>query len=212
VAAAGGFTAVMGPSGSGKSTLLHCVTGLDRLTSGEAYIDGSALHRMNDTELTKFRRTRLGFVFQSLNLVPLLSAQENIVLPAELAGMRYDREWFNELVGVLGLGRRLKHRPNQLSGGQQQRVAIARALLTRPALVVADEPTGALDTKAAHDVLQVLRKAVDDYGQSTLMVTHDPVAASFADRVVFIADGQPAGELLDPSVDAVLQQMRALAR
>jgi putative ABC transport system ATP-binding protein len=186
---AGRFTAVMGPSGSGKSTLLHCMAGLDRLTSGSVLVDGVELGGLSDRALTLLRRERIGFVFQGFNLVPTLSARENITLPLTLGGQRPDPAWFAEVVDAVGMGDRLRHRPSELSGGQQQRVAVARALITRPALVFADEPTGNLDTKAGAEVLTFLRRAVDELGQTVVMVTHDPLAADHADGTLRLADG-----------------------
>jgi putative ABC transport system ATP-binding protein len=186
---AGRFTAVMGPSGSGKSTLLHCLAGLDRLTSGTVLVDGVDLGSLSDKALTLLRRVRIGFVFQGFNLVPTLSARENITLPLTLGGRRPDPAWLDEVVGTVGLGDRLGHRPSELSGGQQQRVAVARALVTRPALVFADEPTGNLDTRASGEILGFLRRAVDELGQTVVMVTHDPVAAEYADGTLQLADG-----------------------
>jgi putative ABC transport system ATP-binding protein len=204
------FTAVMGPSGSGKSTLMHCTAGLDTPTSGRAFVGGQELGRLDDAALTQLRRDRIGFVFQSFNLVPTLSAAENITLPADLAGNQIDRAWFDELVGLLGLSSRLSHRPSELSGGQQQRVACARALVSRPDLIFADEPTGNLDSNASAEVLGFMRQSVVDHGQAIVMVTHDPRAASYADRVVFLADGRVVGELLAPTADSVLEQMKLL--
>jgi putative ABC transport system ATP-binding protein len=206
----GRFTAVMGPSGSGKSTLMHCMAGLDRPTSGQVFVGGQDIGRLDDGGLTKLRRDRIGFIFQSFNLVPTLTAAENITLPADLAGAKVDREWFGSLVKQLGLGDRLGHRPNQLSGGQQQRVACARALVTRPDLIFADEPTGNLDSNASADLLAFLRRSVTDTGQSIVMVTHDPRGAAYADRVIFLADGAVVGELEKPTADSVLERMRIL--
>jgi putative ABC transport system ATP-binding protein len=206
----GRFTAVMGPSGSGKSTLMHCMAGLDRPTAGQAFIGEHELDGLDDAELTDLRRDRIGFIFQSFNLVPMLSASENITLSADLAGHRVDRAWFDDLVGQLGIADRLDHRPSELSGGQQQRVACARALIGRPELIFADEPTGNLDSNTSAEVLGFLRDAVNRQGQSIVMVTHDPRAAAYADRVVFLADGNVVGELRSPSADAVLEQMKQL--
>jgi putative ABC transport system ATP-binding protein len=206
----GRFTAVMGPSGSGKSTLLHCMAGLDRPTSGHSFIAGQEIGALDDGRLTELRRDRVGFVFQSFNLVPTLTAGENITLPADLAGKKVDRAWFERLVGQLGISARLSHRPNELSGGQQQRVACARALLGRPDLVFADEPTGNLDSAASSEVLEFLRSAVSELHQSAVMVTHDPLAAAYADRVVFLADGKVVGELFEPTAESVLDRMRGL--
>jgi putative ABC transport system ATP-binding protein len=204
------FTAVMGPSGSGKSTLMHCMAGLDTPAAGRAFVGDDEVSRLDDTALTQLRRDRIGFVFQSFNLVPTLTAEENITLPADLAGVQIDRAWFDVLVGQLGIAERLSHRPSELSGGQQQRVACARALLGRPELIFADEPTGNLDSRASAEVLEFLRAAVREHGQSIVMVTHDPLAASYANRVVFLADGRLAGELASPTPDAVLEQIRRL--
>ena len=207
---AGAFTAIMGPSGSGKSTLMHCMAGLDTLSSGQAFIGETDLATLNDRERTLLRRDRLGFVFQSFNLIPTLTAEENITLPRDLAGADVDSDWFDTVVGTLGLGDRLDHRPSQLSGGQQQRVAVARALVSRPDVVFGDEPTGALDSRTGTDLLRFLRSAVDELAQTVVMVTHDPVAASYADRVVFLADGSIVDELLDPTRDSVLETMKRL--
>jgi putative ABC transport system ATP-binding protein len=206
----GRFTAVMGPSGSGKSTLMHCMAGLDRPTAGQAFIGEQELDGLSDADLTDLRRDRVGFIFQSFNLVPMLTAGENITLSADLAGHRVDRAWFDDLVGQLGIADRLDHRPSELSGGQQQRVACARALIGRPELIFADEPTGNLDSNASAEVLGFLRDAVNEHRQSIVMVTHDPLAAAFADRVVFLADGNVVGELRSPSADAVLERMNQL--
>lgn len=206
----GCFTAVMGPSGSGKSTLMHCMAGLDRPSEGQAFIGGQELSRLDDATLTALRRDHVGFVFQPFNLVPVLTAAENITLPADLAGRKVDREWFDYLVDRLGLSGRLGHRPSELSGGQCQRVACARALLGRPDLVFADEPTGNLDSNASAEVLEFLRTAVDEMGQSIVMVTHDPLAAAAADRVVFLADGRVVDELDEPITDSILDRMRKL--
>jgi len=206
----GEFTAVMGPSGSGKSTLLHCLAGLDRLTSGSVLFGDVDLGTLNDKEMTLLRRERIGFIFQSFNLVPTLTAQENIVLPLTLGGKKVDPVWLGGLTGALGISDRLSHRPSELSGGQQQRVATARALVTRPDLLFADEPTGNLDSKAATELLEQIRDAVNGYHQSVVMVTHDPRAASFADRVLFLADGRLVRELRDPTSDRVLDAIREL--
>ncbi|MEP7090946.1 MAG: ABC transporter ATP-binding protein [Nocardioidaceae bacterium] len=204
---AGEFTAVMGPSGSGKSTLMHCCAALDSATSGEVYVGDTRLSGLGDKELTRLRRDEIGFVFQSFNLVPTLSAEENIALPLSIAGRRPDPEWYRTVIDAVGLQDRLGHRPNELSGGQQQRVAVARALVSRPSIVFADEPTGNLDSKAGAEVLALLRRSVDEFGQTVVMVTHDPVAAGFTDRVVFLADGAVVDELRDPSRETVLEQM-----
>jgi putative ABC transport system ATP-binding protein len=206
----GRFTAVMGPSGSGKSTLMHCMAGLDSPTSGRAYIGDDEIGRLDDAALTELRRDRVGFVFQSFNLVPTLGAGDNITLPGDLAGTPIDRAWFEYLVGRLGIAERLSHRPSELSGGQQQRVACARALIGRPELIFADEPTGNLDSNASAEVLEFLRTSVSDDGQSIVMVTHDARAAAYADRVVFLADGNVVGELSSPTADRVLEQMKKL--
>jgi putative ABC transport system ATP-binding protein len=206
----GRFTAVMGPSGSGKSTLMQCMAGLDRPSSGQALVGGVDIGTLDDAGLTRLRRDRIGFVFQSFNLVPTLTAAENITLPAALAGRRVDREWLDFLVKQLGIGDRLGHRPRELSGGQQQRVACARALISKPDLVFADEPTGNLDSNASADLLAFLRRSVTDLGQSIVMVTHDPRGAAYADRVVFLADGAVVGDLRQPTADSVLEQMRTL--
>lgn len=191
---AGRFTAVMGPSGSGKSTLMHLLAGLDRPTSGSIVLEGVDLTALDEEELTRLRRDRVGFVFQFFNLVPVLSARENILLPLEIAGREPDRAWFETIVDTVGLCDRLDHRPSELSGGQQQRVAVARALVARPAVVFADEPTGNLDSRASQEVLALLRRAVDEFGQTVVMVTHDPAAAAWADRLVLLRDGRIAFE------------------
>jgi putative ABC transport system ATP-binding protein len=206
----GSFIAIMGPSGSGKSTLLHCLAGLDNLTSGRILLGDTDLAGLSDKQLTVLRRDRLGFVFQAFNLLPTLTAAENISLPADLAGRLMDHGWVEHVVATLGLGDRLDHKPGQLSGGQQQRVAIARALAGRPEVVFADEPTGALDSRTGAELLTFLRTAVDDLGQTVVMVTHDPVAAAYADRVVFLADGRIVEELDRPTRDAVLETMKRL--
>jgi putative ABC transport system ATP-binding protein len=207
---AGRLTAIMGPSGSGKSTLLHCLAGLDALTSGTVFIGNTDLTTLSDTELTRLRRDRIGFVFQAFNLIPTLTAQENITLPLALAGRKPDRDWLAALVTSLGIADRLRHRPSELSGGQQQRVASARAMVTRPELIFADEPTGNLDSKSATELLALTRAAVDGYGQTVVMVTHDPRAASYADRVVFLADGRIVHELEHPTLDGILDELKAL--
>ena len=206
----GRFTAVMGPSGSGKSTLMHCMAGLDASSSGRCFIGEDEIARLDDAAMTELRRDRVGFIFQSFNLVPTLTAAENITLAADLGGPPVDREWCEALVGQLGLADRLSHRPGQLSGGEQQRVACARALIGRPELIFADEPTGNLDSNASAGVLEFLRRAVREHDQSIAMVTHDPRAAAYADRVVFLADGKLVGELRSPTADAVLEQMKRL--
>ena len=202
------FTAIMGPSGSGKSTLMQCVAGLDRLTSGEVYIGETELSKLNKTELTLLRRDRLGFIFQQYNLIPTLTARENILLPLTLAGKDADEAWFDEIVATVGLGQRLQNRPTQLSGGQQQRVAVARALVPRPEIIFADEPTGALDSRTGIEILTFMRRAVDTSGQTIVMVTHDPHAASYADNVLFLADGQIIDEMPNPSTERVLDRMK----
>jgi len=204
------FTAIMGPSGSGKSTLLHCSAGLDRLTAGHVYIGDVELSTLNDKELTLLRRRKVGFIFQSYNLVPTLTALDNIVLPLTIAGTKPDPTTLADVVRITGLGDRLKHRPAELSGGQQQRVATARALISRPEIIFADEPTGNLDSRASVDLLDFLRHAVTDLGQTIAMVTHDPLAAAHADRVVFLADGRIVDEMQSPTADAVLGVMRHL--
>lgn len=206
--AAGRFTAIMGPSGSGKSTLMQCVAGLDTLTSGSVTIDGVELTGLSDKELTRMRRDQIGFIFQAFNLVPTLTAQENMLLPLELAGRKVDRDWFQHVVSTVGLEHRLGHRPAELSGGQQQRVAVARALVSRPAIVFGDEPTGNLDSRAGAEVLSFLRTAVRELGQTVVMVTHDPVAASYADRIVFLADGRIVDEMFAPTPDEVLDRLK----
>jgi putative ABC transport system ATP-binding protein len=207
---AGQFTAIMGPSGSGKSTLMHCLAGLDTLTSGEVLIGETDLAALSDRARTILRRDRLGFVFQSFNLLPTLTAAENISLPADLAGHRPEPAWFKTVVAKLNLGDRLSHRPSELSGGQQQRVAVGRALISKPEVVFADEPTGALDSKASTELLQFLRSVVDDFGQTVVMVTHDPGAAAYADRVVFLVDGAIVEELARPTRERVLDIMGRL--
>jgi putative ABC transport system ATP-binding protein len=204
----GRLTAIMGPSGSGKSTLMHCMAALDRPTSGQVIIDGQPISQMKDRALTRLRRQRLGFVFQAFNLVPTLSARENITLPLDIAGTKVDPEWFDVVIETLSMADRLSHRPNELSGGQQQRVACARALVSRPAIVFADEPTGNLDSRSSAEILGFLRRSVDDFGQSIVMVTHDPGSAAFADRVLFLADGRIVDEMVDPSAEKVLERMK----
>ncbi len=208
--ATGRFTAIMGPSGSGKSTLMHCIAGLDTLTAGTAYIGDTDISRLDDRKLTEMRRDRIGFIFQAFNLVPTLTAEENIVLPAKLAGRKVDRAWFDHVVDTVGLAPRLRHRPSELSGGQQQRVAVARALAARPQIIFADEPTGNLDSHSGSEVLSFMRVAVREFGQTIVMVTHDPVAASYADRAVFLADGRVVADIDDPTPDSVLNQMRII--
>jgi putative ABC transport system ATP-binding protein len=206
----GAFTAIMGPSGSGKSTLLHCIAGLDDLTSGQVFLGDLELSAQNEKHLTQIRRDRIGFVFQAYNLIPTLTAGENITLPLALAGRKPDEEWIDKIVDIVGLKARLKHRPSELSGGQQQRVAVARALASRPEIVFADEPTGNLDSKASGEVLAFMKRAVEEFGQTIVMVTHDPIAASYASRAVFLADGKVTDELADPNPDTILDRMRRL--
>jgi putative ABC transport system ATP-binding protein len=208
--AAGAFTAIMGPSGSGKSTLMHSVAGLDELTAGQVFIGDTDLTRLSDRKLTNLRRDRVGFIFQSFNLVPTLTAVENITLPMSLAGRKPDGVWVDEVIDTVGLRDRLGHRPSELSGGQQQRVAVARALAARPDIVFADEPTGNLDSRTGAEILSFMRRAVRELGQTIVMVTHDPVAASYADRVVLLADGRIVDEILDPTPDAVIDRMKDL--
>jgi putative ABC transport system ATP-binding protein len=207
---AGRLTAIMGPSGSGKSTLMHCMAGLDTVTDGRVLIGDQDLATLSDQELTRLRRDRIGFVFQAFNLIPTLSAIENIRLPFTLAGRRADAEWLDEVVATVGLRDRLDHRPNQLSGGQQQRVAVARAVATRPEIVFADEPTGNLDSRSGAEILGFLRRAVDDLAQTIAMVTHDPVAASYADAVVFLADGRVVDHMQAPTAERVLDRIKNL--
>jgi putative ABC transport system ATP-binding protein len=208
--AAGQFSAIMGPSGSGKSTLVHCLAGLDTLTSGSAFVGGVNLTHLDDKRLTLLRRDRIGFVFQAYNLVPTLTALENITLPAALAGRKPDKGWLDTVIGTVGLGDRLAHRPSELSGGQQQRVAVARALAARPEIVFADEPTGNLDSHASAEILAFLRQAARELGQTVVMVTHDPVAASYAGRVVFLNDGRIVDELAEPTPERVLDHLKQL--
>ena len=207
---AGSFIAVMGPSGSGKSTLMHCMAGLDAVTSGQIWIGGTELSPLRERQLTRLRRDRIGFVFQAYNLLPVLTAAENITLPLDIAGRPADPQWLATVTGTVGLDDRLRHRPSELSGGQQQRVAIARALASRPEIVFADEPTGNLDSRAGGEVLGLLRRSVTEFGQTVVMVTHDPVAASYADRVVFLTDGRIAGGLDRPTPGSVLDAMKSL--
>jgi putative ABC transport system ATP-binding protein len=207
---AGRFTAIMGPSGSGKSTLMHCLAGLDAVTDGDVYIGETRVTGLRDKALTGLRRDKVGFVFQQFNLLPTLTAQENILLPMSIAKRKPDPEWFDTVVDAVGLRDRLSHRPTQLSGGQQQRVACARALVARPEVVFADEPTGNLDSRSGAEVLGFLRNSVRGYGQTIVLVTHDPNAAAYADRVVFLADGHIVDELFEPTADAVLDTMKRL--
>ena len=207
---AGQFTAIMGPSGSGKSTLMHCIAGLDELTSGSAVIDGVDLSTLNDKALTQLRREKIGFIFQSFNLVPTLTADENIRLPLLLGNQSGDEEWIQRVISTVHLNDRLSHRPSELSGGQQQRVAVARALASKPRIILADEPTGNLDSTTGSEILSFMRMAVDELEQTIVMVTHDPVAAAYADRIVFLADGKVAGEMLEPTAEKVLDRMKSL--
>jgi putative ABC transport system ATP-binding protein len=206
----GAFTAIMGPSGSGKSTLMHCLAGLDTVTRGEVHIGATRVTGLRDKALTKLRREQVGFVFQQFNLLPTLTAEENILLPLSIAGRRPDKQWFDRVIDTVGLRDRLRHKPSQLSGGQQQRVACARALVTRPEVIFADEPTGNLDSRAGAEVLGFLRNSVRDFGQTIVMVTHDPNAASYADRVIFLADGAVVHELGRPTAETVLDTMKRL--
>jgi putative ABC transport system ATP-binding protein len=208
--ATGRFTAIMGPSGSGKSTLMHMLAGLDTLTGGSVWVGDVDLGSLNDKKLTQLRRDRVGFIFQAFNLIPTLTAAENIVLPMKLAGRKPDKQWFDNVVETVGLGNRLTHRPSELSGGQQQRVAVARALASKPHIIFADEPTGNLDSHTGAEILAFMRQAVREFGQTIVMVTHDPVAASYADRAVFLADGRIVDELTDPTATSVLDHMRTL--
>jgi putative ABC transport system ATP-binding protein len=204
------YTAIMGPSGSGKSTLLHCIAGLDRLTSGHVFLGDVDISALSEKQLTEVRRDRIGFVFQSYNLIPTLNALENITLPAALAGRRPDEAWLNQVIDTVRLRERLTHRPAELSGGQQQRVAVARALAGRPDVIFADEPTGNLDSRSSAEILTFMRDVVNDFGQTIVMVTHDPTAAAYADRVVFLTDGRIVDELNDPTADSILDKMRTL--
>ncbi len=208
----GEYTAVMGPSGSGKSTLMHCMAGLDEVTDGSVYVGDLELSTLNDRQLTKLRRERVGFIFQTFNLVPTLTARENITLPLDLAGRKVDSEWFDRMIEILGISDRLGHRPKELSGGQQQRVAAARALCSRPDLIFADEPTGNLDSKAGAELLGFLADAVREHGQTIVMVTHDAVAASYSDRILFLADGRVVDTMTDPTPAKVLDRIKELER
>jgi putative ABC transport system ATP-binding protein len=208
--AKGRFTAIMGPSGSGKSTLMHCLAGLDSLTAGAVLIGDIDLSRLGERQLTQLRRDRIGFVFQAYNLVPTLTASENITLPMDLAGRKPDPAWMDTVIAAVGLADRLEHRPSQLSGGQQQRVAVARALASQPEIIFGDEPTGNLDSRSGAEILTFMRHAVDDLGQTIVMVTHDPSAAGYADRVVFLADGQIVDEMFEPNAAKVLDKMKSL--
>ncbi|MFJ8467252.1 ABC transporter ATP-binding protein [Streptomyces swartbergensis] len=204
----GEYTAIMGPSGSGKSTLMHCVAGLDTFSGGSVRIGDTELGPLKDKQLTRLRRDKIGFIFQAFNLLPTLTALENITLPMDIAGRRPDKEWLGKVIDMVGLSDRLGHRPAQLSGGQQQRVAVARALASRPEIIFGDEPTGNLDSRSGAQVLGFLRNSVRDLGQTVVMVTHDPVAASYADRVIFLADGRIVDEMLRPTADGVLDRMK----
>lgn len=206
----GRFSAIMGPSGSGKSTLMHCMAGLDDLTSGKVFIGDTDLTELNERELTLLRRSQIGFIFQAYNLVPTLNAIENITLPLDLAGLKADEEWVDEIVEVVNLKDRLTHKPNELSGGQQQRVAVSRALASKPEIIFADEPTGNLDSKTGTEILEFMQLATKELEQTIVMVTHDPVAASFSDQVIFLADGKVVGDLEDPTADGILDQMRSI--
>ena len=208
--AEGQFTAIMGPSGSGKSTLMHCLAGLDTLTSGKVFVDGTDLSGLSDRELTVLRREQVGFIFQAYNLIPTLTALENITLPLDLGGVDVDQAWLNDVVRAVKLESRLTHRPSELSGGQQQSVAVARALASRPKIIFADEPTGNLDSRSGAEILAFMRHAVSDLGQTIVMVTHDPVAAAYADRVVFLADGKVVDEITSPTSEQVLDRMKKL--
>jgi putative ABC transport system ATP-binding protein len=204
------FNAIMGPSGSGKSTLMHCMAGLDDLTSGQVFIGDTDLSQLSEKQLTHLRRDKVGFVFQAFNLVPTLSAFENITLPMSLAGRSPDSSWVDTVISTVGLGDRLKHRPSELSGGQQQRVAVARALASQPEIIFADEPTGNLDSNSGTEILRFMRQAVDEFDQTIVMVTHDPIAASHADRVVFLVDGRIVTDMADPSTETIIDQMKHL--
>ena len=206
----GKFSAIMGPSGSGKSTLMHCVAGLDALTSGKVFIGETDLSKLSDKEITKLRREKVGFVFQSFNLIPTLNAYENITLPLSLGKKLGDEAWIKQVIDTISLNDRLNHRPSELSGGQQQRVAVARALATQPEIIFADEPTGNLDSKSGSDILKFMRRAVTDLKQTIVMVTHDPVSAAFADRIIFLADGKIVDEMLDPTAVKVLSRMKSI--
>jgi putative ABC transport system ATP-binding protein len=204
----GRYTAIMGPSGSGKSTLMHCLAGLDSATAGQVYIGDTELTGLNDRDLTRLRRDKVGFIFQAFNLVPTLTARENITLPLDIAGRKIDQAWFDTVVSTVGLGDRLGHKPSELSGGQQQRVACARALVSRPEIIFADEPTGNLDSRSGTEVLSFLRRSVREFDQTIVMVTHDPNAASYADRVLFLVDGRIVDEMLDPTAEKVLERLK----
>ncbi len=204
------FTAIMGPSGSGKSTLLHTLAGLDKLTAGQSTISDIVITGLNEAQVTEIRRKYIGFIFQSFNLIPSLSARENITLPLDISGTPVDKAWFDEIVGILGLENRLTHLPAELSGGQQQRVAVARALVARPEIIFADEPSGNLDSKSGAELLSFMRRAVKEFGQTIVMVTHDPTAASYADRILFLEDGQIVDEMREPTAEKVLDRMKRM--
>ncbi|WP_062209518.1 ABC transporter ATP-binding protein [Demequina oxidasica] len=204
------FTAIMGPSGSGKSTLLHTLAGLDRLTAGESSISDIVITQLSEAQVTEVRRNNIGFVFQSFNLIPSLTARENITLPIDIAGDKEDKQWFDEIIGILGLADRLTHLPAELSGGQQQRVAVARALVSRPEIIFADEPSGNLDSRSGAELLGFMRRAVKEFGQTIVMVTHDPTAASYADRILFLEDGKIVDEMRDPTAEKVLDRMKQM--
>ena len=204
----GKFSAIMGPSGSGKSTLMHCMAGLDNLSSGKVFIGNTDLTELSEKELTLLRRSNIGFIFQSFNLVPTLNALENITLPIDLSGNKIDKDWVDQITEVVNLSDRLKHKPNELSVGQQQRVAVSRALASKPNIIFADEPTGNLDSKTGNEILDFMRLATTDLNQTIVMVTHDPVAASYSDRVIFLEDGKVVGEIIEPTADSVIDQMR----
>jgi putative ABC transport system ATP-binding protein len=204
----GRFTAIMGPSGSGKSTLMHCLAGLDSLTDGAVYIGSTYLASLDDDQLTELRRTEVGFIFQAFNLLPTLTAEENILLPLELGGAEGDRQWIDTVIDTVGLRQRLTHRPSELSGGQQQRVAVARALASKPTIIFADEPTGNLDSRSSSEILGFMRRAVRELGQTIVMVTHDPTAAGYSDHALFLADGKLVDEMIEPTADRVLDRMK----
>ncbi len=206
----GRFTSIMGPSGSGKSTLMQCMAGLDSLTSGETYVGSVELSSLKDKQLTELRRNKIGFIFQAFNLIPTLNAEENITLPLDLAGTTPDKEWMKQVIDTVGLGDRMGHRPNELSGGQQQRVAVARAMASRPDIIFGDEPTGNVDSKTGAEILSFMQRAVREFGQTIVMVTHDPVSASYSDRVLFLADGEIVDEMQNPTADTVFDKMRHL--
>jgi len=206
----GAFTAIMGPSGSGKSTLLHTLAGLDRLTAGSSWIGAIEISGLSEDRVTEVRRNNLGFVFQSFNLIPSLTAHENITLPLDISGRKVDKEWFDLIIGILGLGDRLTHLPAELSGGQQQRVAVARTLVSRPELIFADEPSGNLDSKAGAELLGFMRRAVKEFGQTIVMVTHDPTAASYSDRIIFLEDGKIVDEMRQPTAELILDRMKRM--